>query len=62
LIATIRLASASYSTIRSMSRNGQRCGISASISRTVWIVVGTAGGEAVGAASVTGGSMRIASV
>ena len=29
LIPTIRFASASYSTIRSTSRNGQRCGISA---------------------------------
>ena len=39
LIPTIRLASASYSTIRSTSRNGQRCGISAWISAVVWIVV-----------------------
>src|SRR4051794_20931982 len=45
LIPTIRLASASYSTMRSTSRNGQRCGISASISRVVWMV------------SVTGDSM-----
>ena len=37
LIPTIRFASASYSTIRSTSRNGQRCGISASISRVVWM-------------------------
>ena len=33
LSPTIRFASGSYSTIRSTSRNGQRCGISASISR-----------------------------
>src|SRR5258705_13382945 len=38
LIPTIRLASASYSTIRSTSRNGQRWGISASISRVEWMV------------------------
>ena len=48
LIPTIRFASASYSTIRSTRRNGQRCGISASISRVVWIVAG--------GASVTGSS------
>src|SRR3990172_11640025 len=35
---TIRCAAASYSTMRSTSRNGQRCGMSASISRVVWIV------------------------
>jgi len=35
LSPTIRLASASYSTIRSTSRNGQRCGISCSICRVV---------------------------
>src|SRR5436190_20343621 len=33
---TIRFASASYSTMRSTSRNGHRCGIRASISRVVW--------------------------
>src|SRR6185369_9805285 len=38
LIPTIRFASASYSTMRSTSRNGQRCGISASISRVEWMV------------------------
>ncbi len=71
LIPTIRFASGSYSTIRSTSRNGQRCGMSASISRVVWIVVGAgppeAEAEASGSAgaveasaaswSVTGGSM-----
>src|SRR3954470_13735203 len=35
---TMRLESASYSTIRSTNRKGQRCGISASISRVVWMV------------------------
>src|SRR6185369_646206 len=37
LIPTMRLASASYSTMRSTSRNGQRCGMSDSISRVVWM-------------------------
>src|SRR4029079_12435908 len=63
LSPTIRFASASYSTIRSTRRNGQRCGISDSISRVVWTVPGWAsgsggaGGGAVGiAVSVTGSS------
>src|SRR4051794_17623793 len=38
LMPTIRFASASYSTIRSTNRKGQRCGIRASISRVVWMV------------------------
>ncbi len=36
LTPTMRCASGSYSSIRSTSRNGQRCGMSASISRVVW--------------------------
>ena len=43
LIPTIRFASASYSTIRSTMRIGQRCGMSASISRVVWTVSVTGG-------------------
>ena len=39
LIPTIRFASASYSTIRSTRRIGQRCGIRAWISAVEWIVV-----------------------
>src|SRR5512147_2424547 len=38
LSPTIRFASWSYSTIRSTSRNGQRCGIRAWISAVVWMV------------------------
>src|SRR5664279_1255534 len=52
---TIRFASASYSTIRSTSRNGQRCGSNFSIWRVVRMVV------LVAAVSVTGGSwVRVA--
>src|ERR1035437_9645443 len=50
---TIRFASASYSTIRSTSRNGQRCGISFSIWRVVRMVLLVV---LVAAVSVTGGS------
>ena len=44
LSPTIRSASGSYSTIRSTSRNGQRCGMSASISRVVWTIPGRSAG------------------
>src|SRR5689334_15206553 len=53
---TIRFASASYSTIRSTSRNGQRCGINASISRVVWTVPGWASGSVAG---VGGGAVAV---
>src|SRR3954451_24252803 len=49
LIPTIRFAPGSYSMIRSTSRNGQRCGISASISRTLW--TGPAAAASAGARS-----------
>src|SRR3954451_3106293 len=53
---TIRLASTSYSTIRSTSRNGHRCGMRASISRVVWTTGDPGGAEpdAPGAASAGG--------
>src|SRR5258708_15148921 len=42
-VPTIRFAAASYSTMRSTIRIGQRCGISASISRVVWTISLTRG-------------------
>src|ERR1019366_10486369 len=42
LIPTIHRAPSSYSMIRSTRRNGQRCGISPSISRVVWTMAGAA--------------------
>src|SRR6187431_3022388 len=56
LSPTIRFASASYSTIRSTSRNGQRCGISASISRVLWTVPAGASVSGWVVVSVTGSS------
>jgi len=53
LIPTIRFASASYSTIRSTRRIGQRCGISAWISAVEWIV--SSFGDAAEVAAVAGG-------
>src|SRR5665811_468366 len=58
---TIRRASASYSSIRSTSRNGQRCGISASISRVVWMASVTTGsaagvGKSSGKSGMSGGA------
>src|SRR5439155_4369488 len=64
LMPTIRFASGSYSTIRSTISIGQRCGISASISRVEWIVpwkgVSAIPGAGVGLArvSVIGTSSR----
>ena len=43
---TIRWASASYSTMPTTRRNGQRCGISAWISLLEWMVAGVACGDA----------------
>src|SRR5687767_2590967 len=51
LMPTIRLASASYSMIRSTISIGQRCGISASISRVVCTVPGVASGSVTGSGS-----------
>src|SRR6185369_17276720 len=67
LIPTIRFASASYSTIRSTSRIGQRCGIRASISAVEWIVVDAAaltevGGWELGSAGGVDGVPVAASV
>src|SRR3990170_6434227 len=65
LIPTIRFASASYSTIRSTMRIGQRCGMSASISRVVWTVsvtgrlrfgLGSSGGSGPGGGRQEGGA------
>src|SRR5512146_2145669 len=58
---TIRFASGSYSTIRSTSRNGQRCGMRPSISRTECTAPGVADALSAadgGLASVTGGSRK----
>src|SRR3954454_18278263 len=60
LMPTIRLASWSYSTIRSTSRNGQRCGINASISRVVWMVSVT-GSSRAGRVQCGGAGQRHAS-
>src|SRR5215213_9195299 len=64
LIPTIRFSAGSYSTMRSTSRNGQRCGIRPSISLTESgaAMEGYPSGSsetasAIGVASVTGGSM-----
>src|SRR4051794_3712208 len=68
LSPTMRWADGSYSTIRSTSRNGWRCGIRRSISRVVWTVPGAArasreavvgGVSAVVAMSVTKGSSGV---
>src|SRR4249919_1046964 len=60
LMPTIRFASGSYSTIRSTSRNGQRCGIRASISRVVWMVSVT-GNSRSGRGQSAGSGRRYAS-
>src|ERR1035437_1076142 len=53
---TIRLASTSYSTIRSTRRNGQRCGISFSIWRVVRMI-SLATGSVTGRLLVSGGDV-----
>src|SRR3954451_1334647 len=56
LMPTIRFAAASYSTILSTNRKGQRCGIRASISRVVWTVSVTGSSRAI--RGECGGSVR----
>src|SRR3954468_8670700 len=60
LMPTIRFASASYSTILSTNRKGQRCGIRASISRIVWTVSVT-GSSRAGRGECGGGVWRATS-
>ena len=62
LIPTIRCASGSYSTIRSTRRNGQRCGMSPSISRVVCTTLVVEAAPAVVASAVESGDTAVTGV